>query len=152
MGKELMRFDWAIKRLLRNKANFVVLEGFLSELLFEDIKIKKILESESNQPYYRYNHIDIFAQNLKDELIVVEVQSIYEIDYLELLTYGISQVNSENLDKGQKYTEVKKVISVNIVFFNLGQGKDYIYKGNTDFRGLHNQDVLNLSETQKRLS
>ena len=25
-----VRFDWAIKRLLRQKANFVVLEGFLT--------------------------------------------------------------------------------------------------------------------------
>ncbi len=46
MGKKLVRFDWAIKRLLRNKANFVVLEGFLSELLFDDIKIEQILESD----------------------------------------------------------------------------------------------------------
>ena len=42
--KNLVRFDWAIKRLLRNKANFVILEGFLSELLGEDIKIESILE------------------------------------------------------------------------------------------------------------
>ena len=41
MSKKLIRFDWAIKRLLRIKANFVVLEGFLSELLFDDIKIDR---------------------------------------------------------------------------------------------------------------
>ncbi|MBP7215526.1 MAG: hypothetical protein KBA52_07820 [Candidatus Kapabacteria bacterium] len=51
MSKKLIRFDWAIKRLLRNKSNFVVLEGFLSELLFDDIKIEQILESESNQAF-----------------------------------------------------------------------------------------------------
>ena len=49
MSKKLIRFDWAIKRILRNKVNFVVLEGFLSELLFDNIKIEYILESESNQ-------------------------------------------------------------------------------------------------------
>ena len=49
MSKKLISFDWAIKRLLRNKANFVVLEGFLSELLFDNIKIEQILESESNR-------------------------------------------------------------------------------------------------------
>jgi hypothetical protein len=42
MTKKLIRFDWAVKKLLRNKANFVVLEGFLSELLFDDIKIQKM--------------------------------------------------------------------------------------------------------------
>jgi len=40
--KNLIRFDWAIKRLLRNKANFGILEGFLSELLEEDIKFRMI--------------------------------------------------------------------------------------------------------------
>ena len=38
-------FDWAIKKLLRSKANFGILEGFLSELLHEDIKIMEILET-----------------------------------------------------------------------------------------------------------
>ena len=44
-----IRFDWAMKRLLRNKANFAVLEGFLTTLLRDRIKIQKLLESESNQ-------------------------------------------------------------------------------------------------------
>ena len=39
--KKHIRFDRAIKRLLRRKANFAILEGFLSELLKEDVKRKK---------------------------------------------------------------------------------------------------------------
>ncbi|TAE02827.1 MAG: hypothetical protein EAZ97_02205, partial [Bacteroidetes bacterium] len=72
MSKKLIRFDWAVKKLLRNKANFVVLEGFLSELLFDNIKIKKILESESNQETEtdKYNRVDILTQNSKKELII----------------------------------------------------------------------------------
>ena len=46
--RKLIRFDWAIKRILRDKANFDVLEGFLSTLLKEEIKIESLLESESN--------------------------------------------------------------------------------------------------------
>lgn len=34
-----IRFVWAIKCLLRNKANFGVLEGFLTVLLGEEIYI-----------------------------------------------------------------------------------------------------------------
>ena len=40
-NSNLIRFDWAIKRLLRNKADYSVLEGFLSELLKEDILNRK---------------------------------------------------------------------------------------------------------------
>ena len=51
MSEKLLRFDWAIKKLLRSKANFGILEGFLSELLKQDIKILEVIESESNREY-----------------------------------------------------------------------------------------------------
>ena len=151
MSKKLIRFDWAIKRLLRKKANFVVLEGFLSELLFENIIIEKILESESNQETDndKYNRVDILTQNSKNELIIIEIQSSYEIDYFQRMSYGVSKSISENLHLGQRYSEIKKVIAINIVYFDLGQGQDYIYSGKTDFRGMHQHDLLGLSDKQK---
>ena len=151
MSKKLISFDWAIKRLLRNKANFVVLEGFLSELLFDTIKIEQILESESNQESDddKFNRVDILTQNSKNELLIIVIQSTYEIDYFHRMAYGVSKSISENLKKSQKYAEIKKVISVNIVYFDLGQGQDYIYKGKTDFVGLHQKDLLGLSDKQR---
>ena len=55
-----IRFDWAVKRLLRNKANFGVLEGFLTVLLGEPIRIVEILESEGNQlnETDKFNRVD----------------------------------------------------------------------------------------------
>lgn len=151
MSKKLISFDWAIKRLLRNKANFVVLEGFLSELLFDEIKIEQILESESNQESDddKFNRVDILTHNSKNELIIIEIQSTYEIDYFHRMAFGVSKSMTENLKLGERYSEIKKIISVNIVYFDLGQGQDYIYKGKTDFRGLHRNDLLGLSEKQK---
>ena len=151
MSKRLIRFDWAVKKLLRNKANFVVLEGFLSELLFDDIKIQKILESEGNQETEndKYNRVDILTQNSKNELIIVEIQNTYEIDFFHRMIYGTSKALIENISLGQPYSEIKKVISINIVYFDLGQGKDYVYKGKTNFEGLHEKDTLQLSIQQK---
>jgi len=151
MSKKLIRFDWAVKKLLRNKANFVVLEGFLSELLFEDIKIEKILESEGNQETDddKYNRVDILTQNSKNELIIVEIQNNYEIDYFQRMAYGAAKALTENLALGQAYSQIKKVIAINIVYFDLGQGKDYVYRGQTNFQGLHQKDVLQLSNKQK---
>ncbi len=152
MRKKLIQFDWAIKRLLRNKANFAVLEGFLSELLFDDIKIEQILESEGNQETEddKFNRVDILTQNSKNELIIIEIQSTYEIDYFQRMAYGVSKAISESLKKRTKYSEIKKIISINIVYFDLGQGQDYIYKGKTDFTGIHQNDVLGLSPRQKQ--
>lgn len=156
MSKKLIKFDWAIKRLLRNKANFVVLEGFLSELLFESIKIEQILESESNRAANRqetdddkFNRVDILTQNSKNELIIIEIQTTYEIDYFHRMAFSVSKSISEHLKLGQSYAEIKKIISINIVYFDLGQGYDYIYKGKTDFKGLHQNDLLGLSDRQK---
>ena len=69
-----VRFDWAIKRLLRQKANFDVLEGFLTVFLGEKVTILEILESESNQlsAEDKFNRVDIKARNSKDEIIIIE--------------------------------------------------------------------------------
>jgi len=149
--KTLVRFDWAMKRLLRNKANFAVLEGFLSELFREDIKIHKILESDGNKNFHEYkiDLVDLLAENSKGELIIIEVQNQNELDYFHRMAFGTSKAVTEYLDEGQAYEEMKKIYSVNIVYFDLGQGEDYIYKGGTDFWGLHKNDKLKLSERQQ---
>ncbi len=152
-NRNLIRFDWAIKRLLRNKANFTVLEGFLSELLKEDIQIQSILESESNKQHDddKYNRVDILVKDSKSELIIIEIQNQSEYDYFHRMAYGTSKVLTEYISVGQPYSEIKKVFSINVVYFDLGQGKDYIYHGKTDFVGIHNADKLSLSDKQKEL-
>ena len=149
-SRNLIRFDWAIKRLLRNKANFTVLEGFLSELLKEKITIETILESEGNQKFEndKYNRVDILVKNSKNELVIVEIQNQNEYDYFHRMAYGTSKVITEYISVGEPYRNVKKVYSVNIVYFDLGQGDDYIYYGKTDFVGIHKKDKLKLSEKQ----
>ncbi len=151
--KNLIRFDWAVKRLLRNKANFGILEGFLSELLNEDIKIESILESESNKlnQYQKFNKVDLLVQNSKGELIIIEIQNNQEHDYLLRILFGASILLVNNLDEGMDHAQIKKIISINIVYFDLGQGNDYIYHGITRFKGLHTHDILKLSKEQEAL-
>lgn len=151
--KKLIRFDWAIKNILRSKSNFVILEGFLSELLKENIKINKLLESESNQETEtdKFNRVDLLVENSSGELIIIEVQNTSELDYLHRLLYGSSKAISENMNLGEPYSSVKKVISISIVYFDLGHGDDYVYKGKTTFEGLHKKDKLELSNEQKKL-
>ena len=153
MSKKLVRFDWAIKRLLRNKANFDILEGFLSELLRQDFKIKQILESEGNKETKddKFNRVDILVENTERELAIVEIQNTREADYFQRMLYGTSKVILEHITEGQPYSQVKKVYSVNVVYFDLGQGEDYVYHGKTTFRGIHMDDELELSDKQKEL-
>lgn len=154
MGTNLIHFDWAMKRLLRDKSNYVVLEGFLSTLLEEDIRICKFLESESNQTdaLDKFNRADILVENTAGELLIIEVQNNRELDYFHRMLYGVSKTISEYIGLGDAYSKIRKVYSINIVYFDLGQGKDYVYHGKTFFRGLHNpEDILHLSVQQREL-
>jgi predicted transposase/invertase (TIGR01784 family) len=100
--KNLIRFDWAIKRLLRNKANFGILEGFLSELLEEDLKIEDILESESNKENEanKLKRVDLLVKNSKGELIIIEVQNDYQSDYLLRMLFGTSKLIVDHMSEG----------------------------------------------------
>ncbi|MEY3785834.1 MAG: hypothetical protein RIQ94_2804 [Pseudomonadota bacterium] len=151
--RKLITFDWAIKRLLRSKANFGILEGFLSELLKEDITILDVLESESNKDYKieKFNRVDLKVRNHKQEIIIIEIQYDREYDYLQRIFYAVSKTAIEYMEESHPYASITKVISINILYFDLGNGTDYIYKGTTRFIGLHNHDLLELNEKQKQL-
>jgi len=147
----LVRFDWAMKKLLRSKANFAVLEGFLSELLGEDITILEILESESNREHEedKFNRVDLLIRDSRGALVIIEVQTTNEPDYLLRMLYATSKVITEHIASGDEYSKVKKAISVNIVYFDLGQGDDYLYHGKTAFYGMHSGNELLLNDRQK---
>lgn len=126
---QIIRFDWAMKRLLRNKANFSVLEGLLTTLLGEKIIIRRLLESESNQEdeYDKYNRVDMLAENSKGELVLIEVQNNNEYAYFQRMLFGTSKLVTEYINRGESYDKVRKVYSVNIVYFSLGHGTDFVY-------------------------
>lgn len=150
---QYIRFDWAMKRLLRNKVNFGVLEGLLTTLLNERITINRLLESESNQEdeFDKYNRVDMLAENSKGELILIEVQNNNEYAYFQRMLFGTSKLVTEYINRGDSYSNIRKVYSVNIVYFSLGAGKDYVYHGKTIFKGIHNGDVLELTPFQKQM-
>lgn len=141
-----IRFDWAIRRLLRQKANFGVLEGFLTVFLGEPITIMEILESESNQTSAedKFNRVDIKARNSKDEIIIIEIQNTRELYYLERVLYGVAKAITEHIHLGDSYREVKKVYSISILYFDLGVGSDYLYHGQNHFIGVHTGDQLQI--------
>lgn len=141
-----------MKRLLRDKANYGVLEGFLTTLLNKKIKIKKLLESESNQETEddKQNRVDVLAEDEHGELYIIEVQNETEVAYFQRMLFGTSKLVTEYINRGQSYDNIRKVYSVNIVYFNLGGGTDIVYHGKTEFRGIHNGEVLSLSPFQKQ--
>ena len=147
VNNKYIRFDWAVKRMLRDKANFAVLEGLITVLTGEVVKIEELLESEGNQESAsdKYNRVDIKAKNDKGEIIIVEVQLTRQFYFLQRMLYGVSKAITEHIEIGNKYDKVKKVYSINILYFDLGKGSDYLYHGKTVFTGVHTNDRLEVN-------
>ncbi len=150
-NNKFVMFDWAAKRMLRDKANFGVLEGLLTVLIGEKITIDQILESEGNQNSRddKFNRVDIKAINSKGEIIIVEIQLTRELYYLERILYGTSKAITEHITLGRKYDSVKKVYSISILYFDLGKGSDYLYHGKTSFVGVHTGDLLRVNTKEE---
>lgn len=143
-----IHFDWAIKDLLRQKANFRILEGFLTVLIGEEIYVIDILESEGNQERQvnKLNSIDIKARDSKDNIIIVKIQNIRKIHYLERILYGIEENGCKHILLDKSYEKVEKVYSISILYFDVGYGTDYLYHGqNGSFIAVHTQDVLQMT-------
>jgi predicted transposase/invertase (TIGR01784 family) len=148
--RKYILFDWEVKRLFREKANFEVVEGLLSVLLNDCIKIVEILDGESNKthPEDKFNRVDVLAKTGNGDLVIIEVQNDRELDYFHRMLYGVSKTVTEYISTGQEYANVKKVYSINILYFEMGQGEDYLYHGRTDFKGVFKNDTLKLSVCQ----
>ena len=149
-ARKIITFDWAIKTVLRDKANFDVLEGFLSALFQRPISILDMLESETNRvdESAKYNRVDLLAKLDSGESILVEMQYLSETAYLKRLAYGTAKTIVEHLKLGEPYTNVKKVYSISLLYFDVSRdGDDYIYHGRTEFAGFHTHNPVTLKKS-----
>ncbi len=146
----LVKFDYAMKTLLRNKANFDVLEGFIEVFLGKKCTIINLLESEANQEDEedKYNRVDIKAVDENGEIFIVEVQTTRYTYYMERVLFGVSKAVVEQLENGDDYGKIHKIYSISIVYYDFGVGEDFIYEGKTSFVGLHKNDTLKISRKE----
>ncbi len=148
----VIRFDWAAKFILRDKADFVILEGLVSAIIGETIHITQLLESESNKQHKndKSNRVDIKALNSLDEIIIIEIQFADDLNFVQRILYSTAKTITEHLKIGQDYHNVKKVFSINILYYNLGYGEDYLYHGQSELLGVHTGDRLIIGNKKKK--
>ncbi len=146
-----IRFDWAAKNILRDKADFTILEALVSAVIGEKITITELLESESNQKTKddKFNRVDIKAKNRKGEIILIEVQLSTELYFLQRVLFGVAKTITEHLKLGKNYRKVKKVYSINILYFDFGEGEDYLYHGSNSLIGVNTGDQLKVTADER---
>ena len=97
----------------------------------------------------KFNRVDIKAKDSKGDIIIVEIQQTRELDYLQRVLYGVAKAITEHMYKGRGYLEAKKIYSINILYFDLGEGADYLYYGQTTLTGVHTHDTLKLTQHER---
>ena len=152
MGEsKYIRFDWAMRRILRQKVNYGILEGLLETVLNMKLKIISVLEPSDESKCDNFNRLDLLALDCSNDKILIEIQNNTEYAYFERIIFGTSKFITDLINKkGEGYENVRKIYSVNIVYFSLGKGTDIVYHGKTEFRGIHNGDLLELSPFQRQ--
>jgi len=151
MERTIISFDYAIKYILRDKANFDVLSGFLSELLEKPVEVLEILESESNieSPLEKTNRLDLKAKISGEEIALFEIQFADQIDFMGKILFNACKAIVEQVSKGKKY-DIKKVYSINIAYFDTiaeNVRKDYVFRANlSKFKGVHFNEHIPFSQ------
>jgi predicted transposase/invertase (TIGR01784 family) len=148
-ARQLISFDYALKYVLRNKANFIVLEGFLTDLFEKPIKILELLEIETNQVDIedKYNRVDLLVKDNQEDIYIIELQYGHQTDYIERVIYGVSKTIIEHMKSGQAYSNIRKVISISIVYFPLidkRNSRDSIFHNSIEFKGLNDGEVVGI--------
>ena len=117
-NNDYIRFDWAIKRILRDKANKGVLEGLMTVLIGEPITIQEILESESNRDSKedKSNRVDVKAKTSNGDIIIVEVQLGREKHFMQRILFGTSKAIVEQLQIGQDYKGIQGLFYQRAIF------------------------------------
>ena len=146
-----IRFDWAIKRLLRQTENFDILEGFLTVFLGEKIEIVEILKSKGprQKENEKFNRADIKVRNSKGETNIVEIQNTTLLHYCESRLLAEADDKSADFNIGDNAEDIKGVYFINVLHFDIGQGADYVYKGKDHLLGLHTNIELRLFDHQR---
>ena len=129
INEKYVRFDWAVKRMLRDKANFGVLEGLITVLLGEKITIEEILESEGNQEAEddKFNRVDIKAKD-SNGIIIIELIIAKDLFTIEKILYGTAKTITAHIPN-YKYNSDSKVFSIIISYYNLNGGNWYFQQG-----------------------
>ena len=147
VNNKYIRFDWAVKRMLRDKANFAVLEGLITVLTGEVVKIENLFEGVGSRDLAddKFNRVDIKAKNVKGEIILVEMRITRELYYRQRIVLGVPKALTEHNEFDLMYENAKKVYSINILYLDLGKSSDYLYHGKTVFTGVHTNDRLEVN-------
>ena len=61
---------------------------------------------------------------------------------LKRILFGTAKNITDQISIGMDYKVIRKIYSVNILYFDFGSGDDYAYHGVTTFKGMTKKDAV----------
>jgi hypothetical protein len=141
----LISFGYALKKILGKKANHGILEGFLSELLEQEITLQRIKCEEKD-----LNRVDILGKDKDGENVLIELIYTSEIYYHHRLMYEISPAISDRLFDKDERVYVDRTYSINIVYCKKRPGRKYVYCGGLAFKDRITNKEIHLSKADRK--
>ena len=141
-AKFTLKNDYLFQTLFSKKGNEELLKDFLTGILNKDIEkieIQKDITLERLNINEKYGILDIKATLDDKEIVAIEMQMVDLNNMRERTLYYGSKIIASELRSGGEYTEIKPVILINILNFNLLEGEDYctetviVYKKNREY-------------------
>lgn len=146
----LISFDYAIKYLLKDKGDYEIVEGFISALLvsegYKPIKIKALLESESNKEskHLKRSIADAIVEDEQGNNYIVEIDRAYTDLFLHKAVFNTSRLIVDNLGANQDYLKIKKVFHINLLYFPFENTKSPLHHGKVIFHKIDNEHPVDI--------
>ena len=96
----------------------------LREFNFEEVKDLEIIDpyNLSENIDLKESIIDVKAKTKDNQTVIIEIQLCGNIDFLKRIFYYISKNVVNEVKEGKNYNNVQKIISINLLDFNLKFG------------------------------
>ena len=148
--KGLVSFDYAIKYLLKDKGDYEIVEGFISALFasegYKPIKIKALLESESNKEskHLKRSIADVIVEDEEGNNYIVEIDRAYTNLFLHKAVFNTSRLIVDNLGANQDYLKIKKVFHINLLYFPFEDTKAPLHHGKVIFHEIDDKHPIDV--------
>ena len=122
--------DLFARYLLGKNGNEDLLENLvnatLSDFNFEEVKDLEIIDpfNLSENIDLKESIIDVKAKTKDNKIVIIEFQLCGNMNFLDRIFYYISKNIVNELYEGEDYQEVQKIISINLLDFNLDFGDE----------------------------
>jgi len=140
--KPLISFDYAIKYLLKSKADYDIIEGFISALFasegYKPVKINALLDSESNKEGMdlKRSIADLVVEDEDGNKYIVEIERSFTPNFMHKACFNTARLVVDSISGNQDYTTIKKVFHISLLYFATKQLEKPIYHGETVFHSI----------------